>query len=48
MQWLLAIPYLFVADVLHSLAGLVAFIGAFVILFTEAAAGGHVRADPDP
>jgi hypothetical protein len=35
VHWLLAIPYLIVAGVLHSLAGLVAFIGVFVILFTE-------------
>ena len=35
VAWLLAIPYLFVAGVLGSLAGIVAFVGIFVILFTE-------------
>jgi hypothetical protein len=32
--WLLAIPYLIVAGILGYLAGIVAFIGIFVILFT--------------
>jgi hypothetical protein len=35
VAWLLAIPYLFVAGVLNTVAGIVAFIGIFVILFTE-------------
>ncbi len=35
VAWLLAIPYLFVASVLQMVAGIVAFIGIFVILFTE-------------
>ena len=35
VQWLLVIPYALVAGVLSSLAGIVAFIGVFVILFTE-------------
>jgi uncharacterized protein DUF4389 len=35
VQWLLAIPYLIVVWALGVLAGIVAFIGAFVILFTE-------------
>jgi Domain of unknown function (DUF4389) len=35
VQWLLVIPYAIVAGVLHSVAGIVAFIGVFVILFTE-------------
>lgn len=35
VAWLLAIPYVIVAALLHSVAGIVAFIGAFVILFTE-------------
>jgi hypothetical protein len=34
VQWLLAIPYLLVAGLLGQVAGAVAFIGAFVILFT--------------
>ena len=34
VHWLLAIPYLFVAGLLAYVAGAVAFIGAFVILFT--------------
>ena len=35
VQWLLIIPYAIVAGVLVSLAGIVAFIGVFVILFTR-------------
>ena len=35
MHWLLILPYAFVAGILVSVAGLVAFIGVFVILFTE-------------
>jgi hypothetical protein len=35
VQWLLIIPYAIVAGVLASLAGIVAFIGVFVILFTR-------------
>ena len=35
VQWLLAIPYLIVAGVLVAVAGIVAFIGVFVILFTK-------------
>jgi hypothetical protein len=35
VHWLLIIPYAFVSNILHQLAGLVAFIGAFVILFTK-------------
>ncbi|HEX5956130.1 MAG TPA: DUF4389 domain-containing protein [Solirubrobacterales bacterium] len=35
VQWLLAIPYLIVAGVLVAVAGIVAFIGIFVILFTK-------------
>ena len=35
VHWLLVIPYAFVASILHTLAGIVAFIGVFVILFTE-------------
>ena len=34
VQWLLAIPYLFVAGILAYVAGAVAIVGAFVILFT--------------
>jgi hypothetical protein len=34
VQWFLAIPYLFVAGILGSVAGAVALVGAFVILFT--------------
>jgi hypothetical protein len=35
VAWLLAIPYVFVASILGAVAGIVAFIGIFVILFTE-------------
>jgi hypothetical protein len=35
VQWLLAIPFLIVAGVLVSVAGIVSFIGIFVILFTK-------------
>ena len=35
VHWLLILPYALVAGVLVSLAGLVAFIGVFVILFTK-------------
>ena len=35
VAWLLIIPYAFVASVLASVAGIVAFIGIFVIMFTE-------------
>ncbi len=35
VQWLLAIPYLFVAGALYTVAQIVAFVGVFVILFTE-------------
>jgi hypothetical protein len=35
VHWLLVIPYAFVAGILVSLAGIVAFIGVFVILFTK-------------
>ncbi len=35
VQWLLIIPYAIVAGLLASLAGIVAFIGVFVILFTR-------------
>ena len=35
LTWLLILPYAFVANILHQLAGLVAFIGVFVILFTK-------------
>lgn len=35
VQWLLAIPYLFVAGALFGVAQIVAVIGAFVILFTK-------------
>ncbi len=35
VQWLLIIPYYFVASILMYLAQLVAFIGVFVILFTK-------------
>ena len=35
VQWLLIIPYAIVAGLLASLAGIVAFIGVFVILFTK-------------
>jgi hypothetical protein len=35
VQWLLIIPYAIVAGVLVSVAGIVAFIGVFVILFTK-------------
>ena len=35
MQWLLIIPYAIVAGLLASLAGIVALIGVFVILFTK-------------
>ena len=35
VQWLLAIPYLIVAGVLVWVAGIVSFIGIFVILFTK-------------
>ena len=48
VQWLLIIPYAIVAGVLVSLAGIVAFIGVFVILFTRDLARGDVQVDPDP
>ena len=35
VQWLLAIPYLIVAGVLVLVAGVVSFIGIFVIMFTK-------------
>ncbi len=35
VHWLLIIPYAFVAAVLTTVAGIVALIGVFVILFTE-------------
>lgn len=35
VHWFLIIPYAFIANVLHQLAGIVALIGAFVILFTK-------------
>ena len=35
VHWLLVIPYAFLAGILVSVAGFVAFIGVFVILFTE-------------
>jgi Domain of unknown function (DUF4389) len=35
VQWLLAIPYLLVAGVLVAVAGVVAFIRIFAILFTK-------------
>jgi hypothetical protein len=35
VHWLLIIPYAIVAGLLQSLAGIVAFIGVFVILFTK-------------
>ncbi len=35
VHWLLVIPYAIVAGVLGSVAGVVAFIGVFVILFTK-------------
>src|SRR3954452_18795249 len=35
VQWLLAIPYLFVAGVLYSLTGALAIIAFFTVLFTE-------------
>jgi hypothetical protein len=35
VQWLLIIPYAFVAGVLVAVAGIVAFVGVFVILFTK-------------
>jgi hypothetical protein len=35
VHWLLIIPYAFVASLLMTLAGIVAFIGVFVILFTK-------------
>jgi Domain of unknown function (DUF4389) len=35
VQWLLVIPYAIVAGILTSVAGIVAFIGVFVILFTK-------------
>jgi hypothetical protein len=35
VQWLLIIPYAFVAGILVTVAGIVAFIGIFVILFTK-------------
>jgi Domain of unknown function (DUF4389) len=35
VHWLLVIPYMIVASVLHTVAVIVAFIGVFVILFTE-------------
>jgi Domain of unknown function (DUF4389) len=35
VHWLLIIPYAIVASVLHTVAVIVAFIGIFVILFTE-------------
>jgi Domain of unknown function (DUF4389) len=35
VAWLLAFPYLLVAGILSYLAGIVAFIGIFVILFTR-------------
>jgi RTX calcium-binding nonapeptide repeat (4 copies) len=48
VQWLLAIPYLLVAGVLVAVAGVVAFIGTFAILFTKRLPEGHVRPDPVP
>ena len=35
VHWLLIIPYAIIAGILTSLAGVVAFIGVFVILFTK-------------
>ena len=48
VAWLLILPYAIVAAVLMSVAGIVAFIGVFVILFTEGVAGGDVQVDPRP
>ena len=47
VHWLLVIPYMFVAGVLVSVAGIVSFIAIFAILFTEGAPGGHVQPDRD-
>ena len=35
VHWLLILPYYFVASILVSVAGIVAFVGVFVILFTK-------------
>ena len=35
MQWLLVIPFAIVAGILTSVAGVIALIGVFVILFTK-------------
>ena len=35
MQWLLVIPYLWIAGVLYWLTGLLTFIAFFTILFTK-------------
>jgi hypothetical protein len=43
VHWLLIIPYAIAAGILINLAGLVAFIGAFVILFTKALPEGMFK-----
>jgi Domain of unknown function (DUF4389) len=35
VQWILAIPYLFIAGILYSLTGVLTFIAFFTILFTK-------------
>ena len=48
VHWLLILPYAIVAAILVYVAGIVAFIGVFVILFTKKLPRGDVQADPDP
>jgi hypothetical protein len=43
VHWLLIIPYALIASVLTSLAGIVALVGAFVILFTKELPEGMFR-----
>ena len=35
MQWILAIPYLFVAGALYWLTGVLTFVAFFTVLFTK-------------